>query len=264
MPTELTPTEVERYEFCKKQIADGLKTVFEVGGALTEIRDGKLYREDFPTFVEFCEENYHIGKSRAYQLIEAAEVKASVKSTAAAEEVTNEGQARELGKVPAADRGAVVEDLVREGKLVTGKSIADKAEKKAKAEAKPDPAMEIRLDKTGYPIPVNILSLWDQATDEGKEQMRKISEVKCKLQRWQKDESLIHVEMNFDSTLSHLESSFLDLKRTVPFAICTSCHGRTPTKCTFCEGRGYISQFAYETQVPREAKEIRAKIAIKA
>ena len=36
-------------------ISKGLKTFSDVGNALLAIRDGRLYREQFPTFEEYCQ-----------------------------------------------------------------------------------------------------------------------------------------------------------------------------------------------------------------
>jgi hypothetical protein len=71
-------------------IERGLSSFVEVGQALMEIRDGELYREaGFGGFVEYLEAKpWGIGRSRAYQMIDAATVSTVVE--------TNERQAREL------------------------------------------------------------------------------------------------------------------------------------------------------------------------
>ena len=77
MNKELTAKERIRYDACKKQIASGLETFYDTGCALKEVRDSKLYREEFGTFVEFCQQTYQIAKTHAYRLIESAEIKMS-------------------------------------------------------------------------------------------------------------------------------------------------------------------------------------------
>jgi hypothetical protein len=42
---------------------------YEVGKALMEIRDKKLYREEYPTFAEYCKSRWNLERTRAYQII---------------------------------------------------------------------------------------------------------------------------------------------------------------------------------------------------
>jgi len=50
---KLNDGERTRYYECKDIIRENLVACFDVGAALLEIRDSKLYREDFETFEEF-------------------------------------------------------------------------------------------------------------------------------------------------------------------------------------------------------------------
>jgi hypothetical protein len=70
----LNAAESARLAACELVIETGLTAFVAVGKALTEIRDSKLYRQDHKTFEAYCKEQWEIGKSRAYQLIEQAEV----------------------------------------------------------------------------------------------------------------------------------------------------------------------------------------------
>lgn len=74
----LAPNEQSRLEQCEKAIEQGLNTFVEVGRALTEIRDSKLYRIGFKTFEAYCKERWEIGRSRAYELIDQAKVVTAV------------------------------------------------------------------------------------------------------------------------------------------------------------------------------------------
>lgn len=58
---------------CETIIERGLKTFVDVGGALLEIRDLKLYRANYGTFEDYCQNRWGMSRPRAYQLIEAAE-----------------------------------------------------------------------------------------------------------------------------------------------------------------------------------------------
>lgn len=73
----------------------------EIGEALLAIRDEKLYRETHSTFEDYCWQRWKLKQSRAYQLIDAAEVIASLKSSTIVELPKNEAQARPLAALPA-------------------------------------------------------------------------------------------------------------------------------------------------------------------
>jgi hypothetical protein len=55
-------------------VEKGLDTFWQVGSALREIRVRRLYRSQYPTFVEYCEKRWGITDRRARQLMSATEV----------------------------------------------------------------------------------------------------------------------------------------------------------------------------------------------
>ena len=70
--TDLTTKERNRLTQLEVVIERGVRTFMEVGAALAEVRDSKLYREKYDTFADYCRDRWAMGKSRAYQLIEAS------------------------------------------------------------------------------------------------------------------------------------------------------------------------------------------------
>ncbi|WP_116654850.1 hypothetical protein [Pelagibacterium sediminicola] len=76
----LSKTEVGRLAVCEGIISRGVTVFIEVGKALTEIRDGKLYRATHKTFEAYCKERWEIGRSRAYELIDQAKVTSALES----------------------------------------------------------------------------------------------------------------------------------------------------------------------------------------
>ncbi|GIK39539.1 MAG: hypothetical protein BroJett011_33720 [Chloroflexota bacterium] len=79
---ELTTTETNKLEILETVIEQGLQTFVEVGEALAEIRDSKLYRSQYDTFENYCRERWGISRPRAYELINAAEVVQNLSATA--------------------------------------------------------------------------------------------------------------------------------------------------------------------------------------
>ena len=65
-------TESSRLVQLESVIETGRSTFLEVGAALLEIRDRRLYRVEHNTFAAYCRERWWFGKSQAYRLIQAA------------------------------------------------------------------------------------------------------------------------------------------------------------------------------------------------
>lgn len=106
MSTALALTTSEQEELAAHEaiIADGLHKFVNVGLSLTFIRDRRLYRATHGTFEAYCRQRWDIGRSRGYQLIDAARVFENVHNCghgdAPAVMPKNESQTRELAKLP--------------------------------------------------------------------------------------------------------------------------------------------------------------------
>ena len=150
MTTELTAAERGNLQSYEAIIEDGLQSFVEVGTALMQIRDGKLYRDSHGTFEAYCKERWQLPRSHAYRFIDGAKVVRNVQAgeqtngqnvphgrqtqpslTAASSDTeqvaernvpnwgqtrpilpSSESQARELAAVPAADQPAVWQEAV--------------------------------------------------------------------------------------------------------------------------------------------------------
>ena len=121
----------------------------------------------------------------------------------------------------------------------------------------PPPPSQI-LDGTGWPIPTQLIPLW-QRVDEVQEMLTSLSRVKGALRAAQENKDKLFAEVNFSSALSQLDQAWTDIKTAKPFAVCPTCQGQLPDKCTLCKGRGLISEHRWNTCVTREDKEFRAK-----
>lgn len=83
-------------------IERGLQTFVEVGQALIEIRDRRLYKLSHQTFEDYCQERWGLARRTAYQYIEASEVVANIEQNVrnCAHLPANEAQARPLVSLP--------------------------------------------------------------------------------------------------------------------------------------------------------------------
>jgi N6-adenosine-specific RNA methylase IME4 len=74
LENSLTIIEQTRLEQCEAVIDQGLKTFTDVGKALLEIRDLKLYRKEYDTFENYCQKRWGWERRHAYRMIDAAQV----------------------------------------------------------------------------------------------------------------------------------------------------------------------------------------------
>ena len=120
-------------------IEKGLKTFIEVGNALFEIKNNKLYRESFTTFEAYCKDRWQLKRQRAYELMGAAEIVHQLSETNLSEisDKTNllpskESHANALAQIPVTLRfqvwRGVVEESLNTGKAITAKMITEQTE----------------------------------------------------------------------------------------------------------------------------------------
>lgn len=125
--TELVST-TEQEDFARLDgvVRRGLATFVEIGEALREIRDRKLYRIGFGTFEAYMSHEHGLSRQRGYHLIDAAAVTSEL-STIVDKTPQNEAQCRELLAYDDADRQEVwqqvVEESERTGKPITARLI---------------------------------------------------------------------------------------------------------------------------------------------
>lgn len=98
--TTLSNSEREELERCERIIDHGLRTFFEVGTALIKIRELRLYRTEYATFEEYCQQRWELKQSRAYQFIDAARTLTTLQSSTIGGTLpTNERQIRPLTRL---------------------------------------------------------------------------------------------------------------------------------------------------------------------
>lgn len=110
---------------CERTIERGLQTFYEVGAALLQIREQRLYRAAYRTFEDYCGERWGLKQTRAYQLMDAAGVIDNLNGAVILP--ANESQARPLARLDPEEQ-RLAWDLVTEaskGRGVTRALIAN-------------------------------------------------------------------------------------------------------------------------------------------
>jgi len=98
--TPLAPIEQTKLAELERVIERNLKTFYEVGNALLQIRDDRLYRATHGTFEEYCKEKWGLKQTRAYQLMDAAKTIGNLESSTIVEVPKTESQTRPLTSLP--------------------------------------------------------------------------------------------------------------------------------------------------------------------
>ena len=129
----LTTEERSKLDALEKIITKGKRSFVEVGLALAEIKEAKLYRQTHRTFAEYCESKWGFGRKYAYEIIRGAEtVEALPENVRHA--LQNPRQADALASVPEAKRVEVLEqaqaNAEEEDRPVTARDISEAAEEK--------------------------------------------------------------------------------------------------------------------------------------
>lgn len=104
----LATVEQEALMRCEAVIAKGLHTYIEVGRALLDIRDQRLYRATHQTYADYCNERWGMSRQRAYQLIDASQVATDL-STIVDTSAMPESHLRAVAKAAPSDRPKVID-----------------------------------------------------------------------------------------------------------------------------------------------------------
>jgi hypothetical protein len=138
--TALTSAEQRRLQEFETTIERGLQTFYEVGYALAEIREQRLYRAEYGTFEDYCTERWKMRRNYANKLIAASEVAGNLGTTVP--KPASERQTRPLAKLPAEEQGPAWEEAVeRSGGKPTARHVEEVVKERTEPPA-PAPAPE--------------------------------------------------------------------------------------------------------------------------
>ncbi|AUI68133.1 DUF488 domain-containing protein [Beggiatoa leptomitoformis] len=96
--TPLSPNEFQEFAQHEAIVKEGLQTFYDIGEALLTIRDKRLYRAEFNSFEEYCQEKWGFVRRQADRLIQAFEVTENLRPVGLTVP-HNEAQARPLAKL---------------------------------------------------------------------------------------------------------------------------------------------------------------------
>jgi len=250
MKEKLSVTEGMLLQDLEKEIKQHKDSFIKCGVALAKIRDQKLFRKDYATFEEYCQDIWGWSANYGRRLISMS----SIAKACPVGTVSTERQARALAPVPEEHRAEVIK-LASSSGSATASSIASAA-KVVKAKFTPPAAV---LDETGIAIPEIPMKYWNRR-QEVLDILKTIRELQNHLDRAKKDDDLLYIEVN-NSVIADLMMLKEAVSYALPHAVCT-CNGRNSSKCTLCKGRGIVSKQLWH-KVPREVRDMREKMSKK-
>ena len=118
----LNVEEKNELERCEVVIKQGLKTFVEVGQALMLIRDKRLYRSEFGTFENYCNEKWDLTRQHVNRLVKTSQVVSNLEPLGSKPQT--ETHARPLTKLePELQQEAWQETINRHGSEITQKKV---------------------------------------------------------------------------------------------------------------------------------------------
>lgn len=187
----LTVSEVEHLEKLEKVVQRGKKAFLQVGNALKEIRDAKLYRSTHGTFAKYVEQRFGFKRHNAMLLIQAAEV---VENVDHGQQITSERHAREVAKAPPEKQQAVVD---------RAQEIAEQQDKPPTAATFREARKQVLLDVDGE----EVLPLAQPSPDKPKSDLPDDDQVEDKF-----DEPVVRSFKHADYRLNTLKMIFKTLE----------------------------------------------------
>lgn len=126
--TKLSADERSDLKRCERIIKRGSKVFIAVSEALMEIRDKRLYRENYPTFDEYCKEKWGFTARHGQRLLAAKEVTDNVRPIGRIPD--HESQARPMVGLPAETQREVWREAIEsaDGGKITAERVAEIAE----------------------------------------------------------------------------------------------------------------------------------------
>ena len=112
---------------CEVIIQRGLNTFIDVGNALLEIRDNRLYKDCHATFEDYCKERWDFTRQHAYRLMEAAEVAGNLSPMGDILPAT-ERQARPLTQLEPEQQREVWGRVTESGDKVTASRVQEEVD----------------------------------------------------------------------------------------------------------------------------------------
>jgi len=254
LSTELSIAEAERLDDLVQVVEQGMATFIQVGRALGEIQQSRLYRETHDTFDVFCTQRFGFGASRARQLIGVSGVVDNLVENGKPLQPlpVNSAQAAMLVKCPADvaikawEHAVNTADVNTDGEpIITAKHVKGAVESVMGNGAPPPPPPPVpgrSKDRLGRIV--------EPALEGPYKENASLVDAVRKLQS-AKAAALMVADRTGGEWVETPEMTrlFELLESTLKFAwyhtTCPDCRGDVGKDCETCNGYGYINRSTY-------------------
>ena len=227
--SELNTSEVSRLEVLEGMIDAGMRSFMEVGAALAEIRENRLYRAQYETFEDYCQRRWRFTASRGRQLMSAVEAIASLSDEV--QKPTNASQANALAAVDLEDRdeawGMALQTAEEEGRPVTAKDVQNASRRLV-------PTESLSIGATNM---MEVEPLFREALDA----LKKASDAADALSRSNAKAWLL---TSGSALLKHLRDARDHVRGAKPASVCPEFDGES---CNKCLGVGWVNKTRLES-----------------
>jgi len=235
----LTGTEQRELRKYEDLIQEGLSRFVAVGTALHEIRSKKLYRGHYENFSEYLHSRWDMSMSNASRLIKGSEVASRIP------EIKNEGQAREILRVPYTDQKSVFERAqaiaINRDSGMTAAIINEAASEPSSMTSRPEDGAESPWDLEGRS------ELWQLAEDTATELRSITRKIALHPQGcWLKGQ--------IGTVEQKIRDIFTCLEFSKPFSPCPECAGGLRRGCSVCRDRGWLPRTVSSALKSKETK----------
>lgn len=223
---QLTSLDRSQLRKLETTIAKGIETFIEVGQALKQIRDQRLYRGEFKSFDAYVQEKWMLSRSRAYQLIESAEVAGNVHHGAQNQvAIPNERTARELAKLPAEEQPKAWDEVLSQKSKPTQKDVEAHVNRKLE-------------ESTTVPTKKEFISEVLENAEEARDVQKAIQSAIRMTNAISDKPGLELFAAKQKSIAAHLENAKSAVSVSIPVDECPKCHGEG---CAHCGNLGWIN-----------------------
>ena len=233
---EITRSEEKELQINEEIIERGIKSFVDVGQALGEIRNRKLWRGGFDCFNDYLKGRWGFGTSYASRLITGSEV------ASRCERITNEGQARELARIPYTDQEKV---LTRAVEMAENSNRTLTAEDIRLAAGEPT-VMTARSPENINNGEVEHCELWDMASDA-------LKELKQITRRLSLHPEGCWLQPHMETLEVRVKNIDTIINGSKPKAPCPECSGGLIKDCDACRDRGWLPKDRYDAIISANA-----------
>lgn len=215
---------MEDFETLNKRVKAGLSTYVEVGLALLQISERKLYKEaGYKSFADYTEAEHGFGRRQGYRMIQAAKVEPLAPGI-------SQHAAETLARIPEGDRAEVLGRATdRQGATPTAEMLSDMH-------------AELNSEREPEPEPIEDQGLVSEAIKQRfREAYSTVQRARALVQQLgdEKQGRLLDV----DACVVHLNNTLEEIRFAVPKHRCVYCGG---DGCQHCKHSGMLSDRLYE------------------